>query len=445
MATSAFEDWVIPIAVVILVALFFVQKRGTAKIAQGVRPGDGRVVHRDRRARAAPDRSRTRRCSGRSSRATASSCSSTIRGKAFLALGSIFLVVTGGEALYADMGHFGRRPIQISLVRARAAGAAAELLRSGRAARRTSPKAIESPFYDLAPEWAITPLAILATMATVIASQALISGAFSLTVQAVQLDYLPRLDDPPHVGAAHRPGLRAARELAADGRLRRAGDRLPHVEQPRRRVRHRRHHDDGDHDAAVLPRRPRPVGLVDAQGGRHRSSPLLLVDLAFLAANIPKIPHRRLVPAAGRARSGDPDDDVAARPRARGRAHPSRRAADGGGRSTRRSTLTSHACPAPPSTCSRTRARRRRRSSPTSSTTRCCTTTTLLVSVRLAEVPRVDPDEARRRTRRSGPASTRSSCCSASWRSPTCPTRSATMDASAASSSTQHDDVLPRP
>ena len=58
---------------------------------------------------------------------------------------------------------------------------------------------VESPFFRLAPEWAVTPLAVLATMATVIASQALISGAFSLTAQAVQLDYLPRLDDPPHV------------------------------------------------------------------------------------------------------------------------------------------------------------------------------------------------------------------------------------------------------
>ena len=101
-------------------------------------------------------------------------------------------MVTGGEALYADMGHFGRKPIAVvwyGLVLPGLLlsyfGQAALLIRE--------PEAIESPFYRMAPDWAITPLAFLATMATVIASQALISGAFSLTVQAVQLDYLPRL------------------------------------------------------------------------------------------------------------------------------------------------------------------------------------------------------------------------------------------------------------
>ena len=113
--------------------------------------------------------------------------------KAFLALGSIFLVVTGGEALYADMGHFGRRPITLAwyvLVLPGLVlnyfGQAALLV--GRARGDREPRSTA-----MAPDWAITPLAILATMATVIASQALISGAFSLTVQAVQLDYLPRL------------------------------------------------------------------------------------------------------------------------------------------------------------------------------------------------------------------------------------------------------------
>ena len=128
--------------------------------------------------------------------------------KAFFALGSIFLVVTGGEALYADMGHFGRRPIQLSwytLVLP-----ALVLNYFGQAALLTNdPAAIENPFYRLAPEWAITPLAILATMATVIASQALISGVFSLTAQAVQLDYLPRLDirhtSASHVGQIYVP------------------------------------------------------------------------------------------------------------------------------------------------------------------------------------------------------------------------------------------------
>ncbi len=111
----------------------------------------------------------------------------------FLVLGSVFLVVTGGEALYADMGHFGRRPIAIGwfsfvmpALLLNYFGQAALLLQN--------PGAIENPFYFLAPGWATIPLAILATMATVIASQALISGSFSLTLQGVQLNYLPRVN-----------------------------------------------------------------------------------------------------------------------------------------------------------------------------------------------------------------------------------------------------------
>lgn len=110
----------------------------------------------------------------------------------FLVLGSVVLVVTGGEALFADMGHFGRKPITISwfamvmpALLLNYFGQGALLLRQ--------PEAITNPFYFLAPEWAIFPLAILATMASVIASQALISGCFSLTLQAVQLNFLPRM------------------------------------------------------------------------------------------------------------------------------------------------------------------------------------------------------------------------------------------------------------
>ena len=111
---------------------------------------------------------------------------------AFLSLGAIFLVVTGGEALYADMGHFGRRPITIgwygmvlpSLV-LNYWGQGAFLLKH--------PEDIESVFFRMVPEAMLIPIVILATCATIIASQALISGVFSLTAQAVQLDYLPRI------------------------------------------------------------------------------------------------------------------------------------------------------------------------------------------------------------------------------------------------------------
>jgi KUP system potassium uptake protein len=111
---------------------------------------------------------------------------------AFLSLGGVVLVVTGAEALYADMGHVGRRPIALSwLVLVFPAltlnyfGQGALLLRS--------PSSVHNPFFLLAPHWALVPLVILATVATVIASQAVISGAFSVTHQAVRLGYVPRL------------------------------------------------------------------------------------------------------------------------------------------------------------------------------------------------------------------------------------------------------------
>jgi KUP system potassium uptake protein len=111
---------------------------------------------------------------------------------AFLALGSVVLAVTGAEALYADMGHFGRKAIMISwlylafpCLLLNYLGQSALLL--------THPAAVESPFFLLAPEWARLPLVILATAATVIASQAVISGAYSVSQQAVQLGFLPRI------------------------------------------------------------------------------------------------------------------------------------------------------------------------------------------------------------------------------------------------------------
>ena len=154
VATTAFEAWVIPVAVAILVVLFLVQRRGTERIARVFAPvmvvwfvvigvlGLRQIIDAPRRA-AAPSRRRT-----------ASSFFVDQPGKAFLALGSIFLVVTGGEALYADMGHFGRRPIQVSwytLVLP-----ALLLNYFGQAALlRPRPEAVGLPFFRLAPEWAV--------------------------------------------------------------------------------------------------------------------------------------------------------------------------------------------------------------------------------------------------------------------------------------------------
>ncbi len=207
VASTTFSRFVIPISIVILVGLFAVQRHGTARISAVFGPvmlvwfgtlavlGLNQVARHPGVVRAV-------------SPSYAFEFFVNEPTKAFVALGSIFLVVTGGEALYADMGHFGRRPIQFSwylLVLP-----ALVLNYFGQAALVVAdPTAVESPFYQLAPSWAILPLAVLATCATVIASQALISGAFSLTAQAVQLDYLPRMrithTSARHVGQIYVP------------------------------------------------------------------------------------------------------------------------------------------------------------------------------------------------------------------------------------------------
>ena len=210
IATPAFERWVIPIAVVILVVLFAIQRRGTAGIAKVFSPvmvvwfivlgvmGVSQIRLQPEVLKAV-------------SPTYAIDLFVEHPWQAFIALGSIFLVVTGGEALYADMGHFGRIPIQWAWYSLVLPGLVLNYF--GQAALLSGRPADDigelSPFYEMAPDWAIWPLAILATCATVIASQALISGAFSLTVQAVQLDYLPRLailhTSERHIGQVYVP------------------------------------------------------------------------------------------------------------------------------------------------------------------------------------------------------------------------------------------------
>ncbi len=111
----------------------------------------------------------------------------------FIVLGSVFLAVTGGEALYADMGHFGRKPIRIAWGLLVFPSLALSYLGQG-ALVLHNPAAAANPFFLMAPEWALLPMVILATAATVIASQAVISGAFSMMQQAVQMGLLPRLE-----------------------------------------------------------------------------------------------------------------------------------------------------------------------------------------------------------------------------------------------------------
>lgn len=295
VASSAFKPIVIPLTCVILVALFLVQRRGTGAIGRVFGPvmvvwfavlgllgllqivqepgvlGAVNPIHIVNFFAAEPL-------------------------KAFLALGSIFLVVTGGEALYADMGHFGRRPIAIVWycivlpgLLLNYLGQAALLIRD--------PSAIESPFYRMAPEWAITPLAVLATMASVIASQALISGAFSLTVQAVQLGFLPRVairhTSGDHHGQVYVPLVNWALMIGCVGLVVafRTSSNLAAAY--------------GIAVTSVMLITTILIAVVARRNwgwSRARTivvmTPLLAIDAAFLAANIPKIPNGGWFPLA---------------------------------------------------------------------------------------------------------------------------------------------------
>jgi len=135
-------------------------------------------------------------------------------------LGSVFLVVTGGEALYADMGHFGKRPIRLAWFTVVLPGLVLNYFGQG-AMVIAHPETIEHPFFMMAPSWSLIPLVILTTLATVIASQAVISGAFSLTRQAVQLGYLPRVGvnhtSEKEIGQIYIPGINWLLMLASIG------------------------------------------------------------------------------------------------------------------------------------------------------------------------------------------------------------------------------------
>ena len=192
VTTHLFEPYVVPIAIVILVSLFVIQSHGTERIGFLFGPVmivwfltiallGVRWVVRDFRVLTAFN----------PAHAVEFFADNGFHG--FIVLGSVFLVVTGGEALYADMGHFGRRPIRIAWFGLVLPALFLNYLGQG-AMLINTPEAAVNPFYLLAPRWALLPLVVLATMAAIIASQALISGAFSLTRQAIQLGYSPRLD-----------------------------------------------------------------------------------------------------------------------------------------------------------------------------------------------------------------------------------------------------------
>ena len=185
------EHWVLPIALAVIAMLFYVQRKGTQHI--GAFFGPVMLLWFGSLAAAGVYQIMQNPDILRAINPYHGLYFATHHGwMGFVSLGAVVLAVTGAEALYADMGHFGRKPIQtawLSLVLPALAlnyiGQGALLLRN--------PAAIKNPFFMSVPEWALIPMIVLATAATVIASQAVISGAFSLSRQAVQLGFLPRL------------------------------------------------------------------------------------------------------------------------------------------------------------------------------------------------------------------------------------------------------------
>jgi KUP system potassium uptake protein len=192
LVTPAFKPFIVPLSLVIIVGLFVLQRKGTASVGAlfgpimvvwfvviGLLGVSGIVEHPEVLVAINP-----------------------LHGLDFLAqnpvlgffsLGSVVLCITGAEALYADMGHFGVKPIRSGWLYLVLPTLVLNYFGQG-ALLLSNPDAIENPFYLLAPEWALTPLVVLATVATVIASQAVISGAFSMTKQAMSLGYTPRVE-----------------------------------------------------------------------------------------------------------------------------------------------------------------------------------------------------------------------------------------------------------
>ncbi|WP_234464235.1 potassium transporter Kup [Paracoccus caeni] len=212
LVTPALEPWILPIAIGIIFGLFLVQHRGTDAVARYFGPitlvwfivmaagGLWRIGEAPEVLVALSP-----------GYAISFMLQNGLLG--MVVLGSVFLAVTGAEALYADMGHFGRRPIQLAWCVVALPALLLNYFGQG-ALVLSNPQAIGNPFFLLFPDWALIPVVFLAAIATVIASQAVISGAFSLTQQAIQLRLLPRMrirhTSDEHQGQIFMPGVNVA-------------------------------------------------------------------------------------------------------------------------------------------------------------------------------------------------------------------------------------------
>lgn len=191
LVTPFLSPYILPLALLVLVSLFWTQRRGTARVAAFFGPVMA-VFFLTIGILGALHISDAPRILAAFNPAYGVSFLLGHGMLGFVVLGSVFLAVTGAEALYADMGHFGRGPIQVTWMLFVLPALVLNYLGQG-ALVLAHPAAVENPFFLLAPQWALLPLVILSTIATIIASQAVISGAFSVVRQAIQLGLLPRM------------------------------------------------------------------------------------------------------------------------------------------------------------------------------------------------------------------------------------------------------------
>ena len=291
----ALQAFVLPLTVVILIALFMVQSRGTAKVASFFGPSQASGSWHWPLA-----------VCGRSRRTRGCSPLNPVFGLRFLighglvsllTLGAVFLAVTGAEALYADLGHFGRKPIQVAWLFFVLPALAINYFGQG-ALVLGDPRCIDNPFFLMYPDWARLPMVLLATAATVIASQAVITGAYSLTGRRCNWACC-RARDPPHLGGSVRPDLHAAGQhvpagrRAAAGVLFRSSDALASA------------YGIAVTGTMVVTAMLAFIviwraGIGDPVAAAALVVPFLLIDLIFFGANLLKIVPGRLVPAAAR-------------------------------------------------------------------------------------------------------------------------------------------------
>jgi KUP system potassium uptake protein len=287
------ERWIVPITAVIIVALFLVQRRGTAAVGRFFGPvmvlwftaigacGVNGIIDRPEILKALSPLYAMKFMVGNF-------------GTAFFALAAVVLVVTGAEALYADMGHFGRPPITVAWVSLVLPACVLNYLGQG-ALLLNNEAAVSSPFFLLTPGWARLPMVLLATAATVIASQAVITGAYSVASQAALLGYLPRLrvmhTSASTIGQVYVPSINGLLMVAVLALVFTFGSSASLAYAYGMAV-------TGTITITTLlflyiarTRWRTPLWLLVIGGGA-----LLLVDLMFLAANLTKLVHGAWLP-----------------------------------------------------------------------------------------------------------------------------------------------------